>query len=178
MITKIGKHTYGHQTIHIHDFNFRYHVEIGSFCSISSPVDICLGIDHRVDWATTYPFGHHNKELFNKFSGEGYPASKGNVIIGNDVWIGRSVTILSGVVIGDGAVIGCESVVTKDVEPYSVVAGNPAKFKKLRFDKDTIDKLLKYKWWDLSDDQINDISPLLCSNDFETLFKQLQILRE
>jgi virginiamycin A acetyltransferase len=80
------------------------------------------------------------------FDGYGHPGTKGNVIIGNDVWIGSNVTIMSGVTIGDGAVIANNSHVVKNVEPYTLVGGNPAKLIKYRFSKEQIEKLLKIKW--------------------------------
>ena len=95
--------------------------------------------------------------------------------IGNDVWIGQSTIILSGVTIGDGAIIGANSLVTKDVKPYAVVGGNPAKLIKYRFDEDTIDKLLKIKWWDWSIDKIIHNRHLLNSDDFEKLFEENEI---
>ena len=164
---KIGKHTYGHNNISVLTWGEGSKLEIGSFCSIASNIKVYLGGNHRVDWITTYPFGHINQGLFNKFDGKGHPKTNGNVIIGNDVWIGSDVTIMSGIKIGDGAVLANNSHVVKDVEPYSIVGGNPAKLIKYRFDKDVIEKLLEIKWWDLSDDKINELSPLLCSENIQ-----------
>ena len=124
---------------------------------------------HRIDWFTTYPFGHINQDTFNSFDGVGHPQTKGDVIIGNDVWIGSNVTIMSGVKIGDGACIASHSVVTKNVEPYTVVGGNPAKVIKKRFNNDVINKLLELKWWDKEDDEINSLIPILCSNNLDKL---------
>lgn len=138
---------------------------IGKFCSIGANVNIYLGGNHRIDWVTTYPFGHINKDKFNKFNGKGHPSTKGNVIIGNDVWIGSNVTIMSGITIGDGSVIANNSHVIKNVEPYSLVGGNPAKFIKFRFTKEQIKKLLEIKWWDWDDEKVNKFTPLLCNND-------------
>ena len=146
-------------------------VTIGSFCSIASNVKIFLGGGHRTDWGTTYPFGHIHEDIFNSFNGDGHPKTNGDVLIGNDVWIASDVTIMSGVKIGDGAVIACNSHVVKDVEPYSIVGGNPAKEIKKRFKNETIEKFLKLKWWDLSDGKINKILPYLCSNNFEEIFE-------
>lgn len=165
---KVGRHTYGHNNINI-IWN-QASLEIGSFCSIAANCNIYLGGNHRTDWITTYPFGHINKHIFNKFNGEGHPATKGKVVIGNDVWIGNNVTIMSGVTIGDGAVIACNSHVVKDVEPYSIVGGNPARLIKYRFDKETIEKLLKLKWWEWDDKKINEHSHILCSSDISQLF--------
>lgn len=135
-------------------------LRIGKFCSIGEGVTIILA-GHRPDWITTYPFNH----VFNEFKDiQDLPATKGGVVIGNDVWIGIRTTILSGVQIGDGAIIGANSVVTHDVDPYAIVAGNPAKLIRKRFDQKTIEELLKIKWWNWDMDQIKDNMPLLLSN--------------
>jgi len=166
----VGKYTYGHNHIKTLTWGEGSKLYIGSFCSIASNINIYLGGNHRVDWVTTYPFGHTNKNIFNKFNGAGHPKTNGDVIIGNDVWIGSNTTIMSGIKIGDGSVIANNSHVVKDVEPYSIVGGNPAKLIKYRFDKEIIDKLLELKWWELDDETINEISPILCSNNFDLLF--------
>lgn len=130
----IGDYTYGLPTIKKFDNNTR--LSIGKFCSIADNVIIFLGGNHREDWITTYPFSGMTHIWSDATNIIGHPSTKGDVIIGNDVWIGSHVVILSGVKIGDGAVIGAYAVVTKDVEPFSIVAGNPAKFIKYRFEKD------------------------------------------
>jgi acetyltransferase-like isoleucine patch superfamily enzyme len=120
-------------------------LKIGKFCSISTNVTIFLVAEHRPDWITTYPFNI----LFKDFKSiAGHPSTKGDVIIGNDVWIGSNSTIMSGVTIGDGAVVGACSLVTRNVAPYSIVGGNPARLIRMRFDSNTIDALLKIRWWD------------------------------
>ena len=121
-----GKYTYGNPTIKWANQNAK--LSVGNFCSIAGNVTIYLGGNHRTDWVTTYPFGHIHQKKFNKFNGNGHPATKGDVIIGNDVWIGDNVTIMSGVTVGDGVVIANNSHVVKNVEPYSLIGGNPAKF--------------------------------------------------
>ena len=140
---------------------------VGNFCSIASNIKIYLGGNHNTDWVTTYPFGHIHHETFNNFNGIGHPSTKGDVTIGNDVWIADNVTIMCGVNIGDGAVIANNSHVVKDVEPYSIVGGNPAKFIKYRFTKEQIEKLLTIKWWLWDDDEINRATPLLCNKDID-----------
>lgn len=90
-------------------------------------------------------------------------------MIGNDVWIGRESVIMPGVKIGDGAMVAAYSIVAKDIPPYSVFGGNPARFIKKRFDDDLIELLLRLKWWDLPDEELADILPLLCSPDLDAV---------
>lgn len=120
-------------------------VHIGKYCSISMNVKIMMGADHNIDFVTTFPFWIRHKALFSTPSD--VKTSKGNVIIGNDVWIGRDVLIRNGVYIGDGAVIGACSLVTQDVKPYEVVGGVPAKHIKFRFSEEQISALLDISWW-------------------------------
>jgi acetyltransferase-like isoleucine patch superfamily enzyme len=161
-----GKYTYGTPNI-INVWENSANVKIGKFCSIGANVNIYLGGNHRVDWVTTYPFGHIHKNIFNKFNGKGHPTTKGDVIIGNDVWIGSNVTIMSGVTIGDGVVIANNSHVVKNIEPYSIVGGNPSKFIKYRFTPEQIEKLLEIKWWHWNDEKINRFSHLLCNENID-----------
>uniref|UniRef100_A0A6C0IS56 Acetyltransferase n=1 Tax=viral metagenome TaxID=1070528 RepID=A0A6C0IS56_9ZZZZ len=166
-----GKYTYGNSNIHIHSWNERTTLSVGKFCSIADNIDIFLGGNHRSDWVTTFPFGHINKDIFTNFNGKGHPKTNGNVVIGNDVWIGSHSTIMSGVNIGDGAIIACDSHVIKNVEPYSIVGGNPAKLIKYRFSEKQINELLKIKWWDFEDNKINELLPYLCDNDIDKFIK-------
>ena len=163
-----GKYTYGTPTIFWKNDDAK--LIVGNFCSIADGVKIYLGGNHRTDWVTTYPFGHTNQHIF-KFNGHGHPSTKGDVIIGNDVWIANNVTIMSGVTIGDGVVIANNSHVVKNVEPYSLVGGNPAKLIKYRFTKEQIENLLEIKWWDWDDDKINKYTPLLCNNNIDDFIK-------
>jgi acetyltransferase-like isoleucine patch superfamily enzyme len=160
-----GKYTYTFGNPNIHSWDSCYNLKVGNFCSISYNFTVHLGGNHRHDWVTTYPFGHREHQIFNTFNGQGHPSSKGDVNIGNDVWIGGNVTIMSGVTIGDGAVIANNSHVVKDVEPYTIVGGNPARYIKHRFTKEQIEKLLEIKWWYWDDEKINKFVPLLCSNN-------------
>ena len=162
------RYTYGLKNIRVRDWGEGADVKVGSFCSIADNVTIFIGGNHRTDWVTTYPFGHIHKDVFDHH-GKGHPATKGDVVIGNDVWVGSGSTILSGVKIGDGAVIAANSVVVKDIPAYAIAGGNPAKVLKMRFSRKQIDKLLQNPWWELSDSRINDLIPLLCSNDIEAL---------
>ena len=128
-----------------------------------------LGGDHRIDWLTTYPFN----ALLPKDYGDitGHPKSKGDVIIGNDVWISRDAKIMSGVEIGDGAVIAANAVVTKHVNPYTVVGGVPAKKIKERFCYDDVMMLRGLRWWDWDIEMIAEAVPLLQSGNVYELYK-------
>lgn len=163
----IGKYTYGYPDII--DWGDGAKIKIGNYCSIAGGVKILLGGNHRLDWATTYPFPASPD--FKKVSGKikNYSTSKGDVKIGSDVQIGQNALILSGVKIGDGAVIGTGAVVTHNVVPYSIVAGNPAKEIRKRFDQKTIDKLLKLQWWNWNKNKIKQNISLLCSPEIKKL---------
>ena len=164
----VGEFTYGKPEIRSWGEPNVY-CEIGKFCSIGDKVLIFLGGNHRVDWLSTYPFPAFQEKFPNVQCAEnkGQPTSKGPVLIGNDVWIGDKVSILSGVNIGDGSVIGTNSVVTKDVQAYCVVTGNPARVVKKRFSDDQIVKLLQIKWWNWSPEQIASHCHLLCSSKID-----------
>ncbi|MBV1780715.1 CatB-related O-acetyltransferase [Paeniglutamicibacter sp. ABSL32-1] len=173
-----GRYTYGQEKIRLHaTWPNSKGVKIGSFCSIAGGVQIIAGGNHRTDWVTTWPFGKLSTDKF-PFDDKGQqPTSKGDVIIQNDVWLGQSCTILSGVTIGHGAVVATQAVVTKDVPPYAIVGGNPAKVLKYRFDGEAIAKLLELKWWDLTDEQISPLVPFLCQPDVNLLIEKLQATR-
>jgi acetyltransferase-like isoleucine patch superfamily enzyme len=128
---------------------------IGRFCSIAYNVKIGLG-SHPVDWLSTHQFAYDPKYKFVKESRQFKAGEKKQTVIGNDVWIGANTIILAGVTIGDGAIIGANSLVTSDVEPYSIVYGNPAKHQRYRFDENTRSNLLKIKWWDWDERKIKE----------------------
>lgn len=147
---KMGRYSYVGDYTHITD------ADIGSFCSIGGHCGIGGGI-HPTDYVSTSPVFLQGRNILGKnFANIPYQPSK-KATIGNDVWIGEYSYIMPGITIGDGAVIGAHAVVTHDVEPYSVVAGVPAKPIKKRFDEETINKLLELKWWDLSDEELSNI---------------------
>jgi acetyltransferase-like isoleucine patch superfamily enzyme len=164
-----GKYTYGNPNLYFANPDAK--LIVGNFCSLATPLNIYLGGNHRHDRCTSFPFGHIYQDVFNNFNGQGHPSTKGDVIIGNDVWIGSFVTIMSGVTIGDGAVIANGSHVVKNVEPYSLVGGNPAKFIKYRFTPQQIEKLLEIKWWNWDDEKINQFTPLLCDDNIDLFIK-------
>lgn len=155
---EIGHRSYGVPKIHGRSGNYR--VRIGRYSSISSDVHFFLHADHRTDWVSTFPFA---EMLPGTAKVPGHPASRGDILVGNDVWIGFGATVLSGVTLGDGAVVAARAVVSKDVPPYSVVAGNPAREIRRRFSDSTIADLLEVRWWDLDDELIERVVPLLTS---------------
>jgi acetyltransferase-like isoleucine patch superfamily enzyme len=163
----IGDYTYGKPEVFEWGEGKKLH--IGKYCSIASQVKIFLGGNHRIDWITTYPFNIINEDFLNAKDIVGHPISKGDVVIGNDVWIGYGATILSGVTIGDGAVVGAYSVVSKNIEPYTIVVGNPMQIVRKRFNDEVVDKLLKIKWWDWETQEINKNVKILCSDNVDKI---------
>lgn len=153
----IGRFSYGIENISIRQWGEGAALKIGSFCSIASSVTVFLGGNHRTDWITTFPFGHIYQDELGGAGIKGHPTTKGDVLIGDDVWIGSGVTIMSGISIGSGAVLSANSTVIKNVMPYEIVGGNPAKTIKKRFDDETIDLLMKLKWWELPLSAIKEI---------------------
>ena len=168
----IGRYSY-HVPEIIH-WNEGARLRIGNFCSIAKGVQVLLGGNHRIDWVSTFPF---NIKLDGAPSIKGHPATKGDVIIENDVWIGQDALILSGITIGNGAVIGARSVVTKDVPSYSIVAGNPARFIRMRFSLDVYKKLEDSQWWLLDDIAISRLVPLLMSDSIDEFLEEMSLIR-
>lgn len=156
----VGEFTYGRPIVLQWDKHTR--LKIGKFCSIGANVQIYLGGEHHTEWITTYPF--------DVLMGEAETPSKGNVTIGNDVWLGNNVTILSGVTIGDGAVIGNGAEVTKDVQSYEIVGGNPAKHIRWRFGtmRDCV-RVWRLNWWDWPLEKIAEAMPLIISKNVDRL---------
>lgn len=145
---------------------------IGSFCSIGTGAAFIMAGNqgHRHDWASSFPFFYMNEEPAFADSRDAYRKA-GDTVIGSDVWIGTEALIMPGVKIGHGAVIGSRALVVKDVEPYTVVGGNPAKPIKKRFSDEEIERLLEMAWWDWPLDEIRTAMPLLCSSDIAGLYR-------
>jgi acetyltransferase-like isoleucine patch superfamily enzyme len=170
---KAGKYTAGLKNIKSFSWETKpAAIYIGKFCSIGANCKIYLGGNHRTDWVSTYCFGMFGTRWSTNCRELGTPVSNGDVVIGNDVWLGENVTIMSGVHIGDGAVLANNSHVVKNVPPYSITGGNPAKHIKYRFDEKTIEALLKIQWWDWEEDKINENIPLLCSTNLQEFIKK------
>ena len=145
----VGEGSYGYPEIVFYDAGAK--LTIGKYCGFAPKVTILLGGEHHHDWVSSYPFSLLHEDAKHL---PGYPFTKGDVVIGNDVWLGYGALVLSGVTIGDGAVVAARSVVTRDVEPYSIVAGVPAKHIKFRFQPPTVDALLEIAWWDWPHEKI------------------------
>lgn len=159
----IGAFTYGYDQLRIHNADQQSFLTIGKFVSLADNINVFLSGNHRTDWITTFPFETLHHEYFHGENIRNSVVSKGGITIENDVWIGSEATIMSGVTIGNGAVIATRAVVTKDVEPYAIVGGVPARLIRYRFDKETCDLLQLLCWWDLETDQIKEIIMQLCN---------------
>jgi acetyltransferase-like isoleucine patch superfamily enzyme len=170
---RLGNHSYVAGNPIIRAWNRQDVVIIlGKFCSLAENITFVIDGNHRMDTFSTYPF----RERFGWSEAPINTWGKETPVIGNDVWIGNNVTIYSGVTIGDGAVVAGQSVVTKPVPPYAVVAGNPARIVKYRFPPEVIEQLLQLKWWDLPDDVIrNKIIPVM--NNIQSVIEVLHEIR-
>ncbi|MFB6456683.1 type B chloramphenicol O-acetyltransferase [Chitinophaga sp. Hz27] len=144
---------------------------IGAFCSIGTGASFIMAGNqgHRYDWISSFPFYYMSEVASFHKSTDAYKPS-GDTIIGNDVWIGGEAMIMPGIKIGDGAVIGSRALVTKDVEPYAIVGGNPAKIIKKRFSDPEISMLLEIKWWNWQEDKLAEAMPILCSDNIQLLY--------
>ena len=171
--TYIADSEFESHVTHLYEWN-NDKLIIGKFCQIAAGVEFVMnGANHQMNAVSTFPF----------YTLEGWdmelPASgdlplKGDTVIGNDVWIGQNAVILPGIHIGDGAIIGANGVVGSDVAPYTIVAGNPAKELKKRFDDELIDMMLKFRWWDKSIEEINQLIPILTCSDLEKVRAELK----
>ncbi len=137
---------------------------IGKFCAIAAEAKFIMSGDHKLDAISTFPFPIFQQGWENAYDIKDLPV-KGDIVIGNDVWIGFDSLIKNGVSVGDGAIIAARAVVVKDVPAYSIVAGNPAKVVKLRFDEKTIERLLAVAWWHWDIEKINKHLKLICDLD-------------
>ena len=147
---------------------------IGKFCQIAAGVEFVMnGANHQMNAVSTFPF-YTLAGWDMKAPAPAAMPLKGDTIIGNDVWIGQNATILPGVHIGDGAIIGANSVVGSNVEPYTIVAGNPAQFIRKRFDEELTNLMLEWRWWDKPIEEINALIPVLTSSDLTEVKKKIK----
>lgn len=187
---RVGRFSYYSGYYHGHSFDdcARYlmpdrddvdQLVIGSFCSIGTGVSFVMAGNqgHRHDWISSFPFFFMDEEpAFAEAINAYQPA--GDTVVGNDVWIGAEAMIMPGVKIGHGAVIGSRALVTRDVPPYTIVGGNPAKPIRTRFADDDIARLLEMAWWNWPLAQLKTAMPLLCSGDIAALYGYWQRQKE
>lgn len=170
---EVGDFTYydDFETVENFEQNVRYLFDfvgdkliIGKFCQIASGVTFIMnGANHLTDAVSTFPFAIFGDDWAGAMAGKSYP-SRGDTTVGNDVWIGYEATIMAGVTIGDGAIIGAKSVVTRDVPPYTIVGGNPAREIRKRFTDEEIEHLLAVRWWDWPVERITEKLGVLTGN--------------
>ena len=163
---RFGKPICHLSNITLHDWRRGSRLFVGSYCSVANNVQIFSGGNHRTDFVSTFTF-----------SAEVVGITKGHVVIGNDVWLGKGCTIMSGVTIGDGAVVSANAHVVKDVGPYEIVGGNPARLIRRRFSDEQITALLELKWWNLPDKQVDTLVPYLCSDDIDLAIYKIREAR-
>ena len=145
---------------------------VGSFCSIGSGAAFIMAGNqgHRHDWASSFPFFYMPE--MPEFAGaiDAF-APAGDTVIGNDVWIGTEAIVMPGITVGHGAVVGTRALVTRDVEPYTIIGGNPGTPIRKRFKDEQIAMLLEMAWWDWPEERLNAAMPLLCSSDIAALHR-------
>ena len=175
----VGDYTYFDDRRHgpdkFEEYNVLYNYDfskvklvIGKFCAIAAETRFIMTGDHKLDAISTYPFPIFGCGWENAFNLFDLPV-KGDILIGNDVWLGYDSLVMNGVTIGNGAIIAARAVVVKDVPAYSIVAGNPAKVVKMRFDDTTIERLLKIAWWDWDIIKINKHLKIICHLNVDEL---------
>jgi lipopolysaccharide transport system ATP-binding protein len=169
--------TYFDRNVNIISWSDHYKINVGKYCSIGRDCNFFLHANHRYDWVTTSSqlWGPVTPEIAQMHMEMGHPTCNGDITVGSDVWIGAKATIMSGVKIGDGAVVAANSVVTKDVEPYSIVGGNPAKHIRYRFTEKEIEDLLKISWWNWNETKIKEKAMVLWSPDINLFIEKHKI---
>ncbi len=168
-----GRHFIGRPFVHYYrDAGVKAKVIIGNFSGCANDSEFMPGSEHRSDWIAHLPL----RIIYDRGPrGIDGPFSKGDIVLGSDVWVGFAAKILSGVTIGDGAVIGAGAIIAKDVRPYAVMVGNPAREIKRRFTDEQVDALLRIRWWDWPDKKIADNSDLLMSERIDEFIAQYDI---
>ncbi len=177
----VGDYTYYDDFEIVENFekNVKYHFDfigdkliIGKFCMIASGVNFIMnGANHLTKSISSYPFAIFGNDWKDAMVGKNYP-TKGDTIIGNDVWIGHNVTIMPGIQIGDGAIIATNTTVTKNVEPYTIVGGNPSTLIKKRFTEQEIERLLEIQWWNWDIEKITKNVQYLTDTNIHNLIEK------
>ena len=162
-LISVGRHSYPRRPEVLH-WDYSTRLTIGSFCSLAESLFV-LGGNHRTDWVTTFPI-RGQLELAGAWR-DGHPATKGDIVVGSDVWIGHRAMVLSGATIGDGAVIGAGATVAGHVPPYGIAVGNPARVLRYRFPEHQVEALLRIRWWDWADELVVERVAELCHDDVE-----------
>jgi chloramphenicol O-acetyltransferase type B len=160
----VGPHTYGIPIIKAfaHDAG---RLVIGDYSSLSETAIVMIGGVHPPDRVTTYP--HRINWRMPGAGQDGFPTSPGNTVIGSDVWLTQRVFVRGGVSIGDGAIVAAGAVVTKDVPPFAIVGGNPARVIRYRFTPEQCEALLRIRWWDWPEERVREAVPLLAGPDVD-----------
>ena len=174
----VGDYTYYDDMEDVHNFerNVRYHFDftgdklvIGKFGMIASGAQFIMnGANHLTAGVSAYPFAIFGGDWAEAMAGKSYP-HKGDTVIGHDVWIGHQAVIMPGVQVGHGAIIGSYAVVTKDVPPYAIVGGNPARVLRMRFAPEVVERLLALAWWDWPIEEITRHVQALTGTDPQAL---------
>jgi chloramphenicol O-acetyltransferase type B len=159
----IGEYSYG--GLRVMGWDDKTQLRIGKFCSFAYDVQVLLGGEHRLDWVTTFPFTALWPEVKHI---EGHPKSRGDVVIGNDVWVGAGAMLLSGTNLGDGCVVASRAVVNGTFAPYSIIIGNPARRVSSRFGPSLVERLQALTWWDWPRERLLKALPFMLQSDVET----------
>lgn len=170
-LVDFGEHTYGDVFVAAWDQSTR--LRVGKYCSFAFGCKVLLGGEHRVDWATTFPFS--DRPEWPEGAGfKGHPATRGDVVIGNDVWLAAEATVLSGSTIGSGAVVCAQTLVTGFVAPYAVVGGNPMRLLRWRFPPELCERLLQIAWWDWPRERAVNALPLMLADKVENFVEAVE----
>lgn len=168
----IGSHSYANKGLNVDWWGGPARLRVGNYCSFAEGVQFFLSHGHRTDWIASYPFANADDFwLRGRRIEDGVVARREGIVVGSDVWIGNGARILSGVVVGDGAVIGTGAVVTRDVPPFTFVAGNPARVVRPRFPPDLAAAVQRLAWWNWPEDKVRQYVVELCSPDIGRLVR-------
>jgi acetyltransferase-like isoleucine patch superfamily enzyme len=176
----IGRGTYGVKSSVVPNATAQSPIRIGNFCSIAPGVRLLAHLDHRTELPSLFPFRTLLFPHLKPDIEEPYPnldaVSRGPIVLGHDVWIGTNAIVLSGVTIGTGAVIGAGAVIARNVLPYAIMVGNPARLVRYRFAPELISKLLESSWWDLTDHQLLQLEPYLYNADIDAFVRAVALM--